>query len=133
MKNTIAFTVLAFMSFSLFAQISEAKKATFFINVYINQDNDIRLEKDIVAFENVRNEVEKLVSSKMTNNKNIVYRIYADNSVDENYIDSVEQKMLNGKPNAEIMRFLLDKGSIDINGPNWFQKLEAVKLEKVKG
>ncbi|GEQ87172.1 hypothetical protein ULMS_26800 [Patiriisocius marinistellae] len=138
MKNTLAFVVLAFISLNILGQVSKSESTTFFVNVYLNEQKHIRLENNLVDFEKVNNDTANLVNDHLLNsnaeNVNVVYRIYADKTLSKDFIKMVDQKMLDGyNKNASSMHFLLENQKINLNVPNWFQKLEAVNLEKIKG
>lgn len=135
MKKVIAFTILAIVSSNLFAQTSTKENSIFYVNVFINDQKDIYVENDLVEFENVSKAVKKRIyEHPFKMNENVVYRIYADKDLMLGYIMDVEQEMYaayNNKTRRE--RHLLETVEMEIDGPNWFKKLEGVKFDLKKG
>lgn len=135
MKKIIAFAILAIVSSNLFAQKSIKENSTFYVNVFINDKKDIRIESELVEFENVSEVVRKRIyNHPMKLDETIVYRIFADEHLMLGYIMDVEQEMFKGYNNKTSReRHILETVAMEIDGPNWLKKLEGVKFDKVKG
>ncbi len=135
MKKIIVFAILAIISSKFTAQTTEQKTSTFYVNVFINDNKDIRVESNLVEFENVSEEVKKRIyDHPFKMDENIVYRIFADKNLMLGYIMDVEQKMFDGyNHNTRRERYLLETVEMELDGPNWFKKLEGVKFDKMKG
>lgn len=134
MKKILTLIALTIFGLKSIAQPSEPKIATFYVNVFINESKEIRVENDLVAYENVSEEVKRKVynhSFKM--NENIVYRIYGDHNLMLGYIMDVEQEMFKGySQNVRRERYLLETVEMEIDGPNWLKKIEGLNLERSK-
>lgn len=135
MKKIIIFALLAVISLELSAQTKEEKKSNFYVNVFINDDKDIRVESDLVDYENVGKEVKKRIYEHPAKlNETVVYRIFADKNLMLGYIMDVERRMFDAyNHNTKRERYLLETVEMEIDGPNWLKKLEGKKLEKMKG
>ncbi len=135
MKKIIAFTILAIVASKITAQTDEQQESTFYVNVFINENKDIRVESELVEIKNMSKEVKKRIYEHPFNmDENVTYRIYADKNLRLGYIMDVEQKMLEGySQNTRRERYLLETAKLEIDGPNWLKKLEGVKLDKIKG
>lgn len=126
---------MALFSFNLKAQTVKQSKSPIFVNVYINEHKDIRLESDLVDFEEVSKEVKKRIYDHHYDiDQNVIYRIFADGNLKLGYIMDVERKMFDAhSQNTKRERYLLNSAEMEIDGPNWFKKLEGIKIDKVKG
>jgi hypothetical protein len=135
MKKIIVFAILALLSLKFTAQSLKEEKSTFYVNVFINNDKDIRVESELVEYKNLSQEVKKRVyNHPFQMDENVIYRIFADENLMLGYIMDVEQKMFDGyKLNTSRERYLLETVEMEIDGPNWLKKLEGMKLDKMKG
>ena len=134
MKRTLNLIALTIIGIKTIAQTSEPKNPTFYVNVFINESKEIRVENDLVAYENVSEEVKrKIYNHSFKMNENIVYRIYGDHNLMLGYIMNVEQKMFDAySQNVRRERYLLETVEMEIDGSNWLKKIEGLKLEKTK-
>ena len=135
MKKLATLVILALISLNITAQSTEDKKSTFYVNVFINESKDIRIESELVEFDNLSKEVKKRIYEHPFNlNENVTYRIFADKNLMLGYIMDVEQKMFDGyNYNTRKERYLLETVEMEIDGPNWLKKLEGIKLDTIKG
>lgn len=135
MKKLLAIVVFALTTWGITAQTSKEENSTFYINVFINKDKDIRIESDLVEFKNVSQKVKKRIyGHPFKLDENVTYRIFADENLMLGYIMDVENEMLEAyNLNIKRERYLLETVKTEIDGPNWFKKLEGMKLEKMKG
>ena len=134
MKKFLLFTVLALISNIFFAQESNSSDS-FYINIFINQNEDVRVESNLVTMNDIGNEVKNLIyNHPFKVDKKITYRIYADKDLDLGYIMDTEQKMLEAYSyNVKRERYLLETVKMNIDGPNWLEKLEGVEIKPIRG
>ena len=137
MKKLLALVILTLISIKITAQSTENKNSTFYINVFINENKDIRIESELVEFENLSKEIKKRIyEHPFKVDETVTYRIFADKNLMLGYIMDVENEMfesyrINNKTRRE--RYLLETVKKDIDGPNWLKKLEGIKLDTIKG
>ncbi|GGG47404.1 hypothetical protein [Bizionia arctica] len=134
MKKIKLFIVVALISNIFFAQESDSNES-YFINVFINQNKDVRIESNLVNINDIGNEVKNIIYNQPFKvDKKITYRIYADKDLDLGYIMDTEQKMLEGYSyNVKRERYLLETVKMNIDGPNWLQKLDEFDIKPKKG
>ena len=135
MKKMLLFSAIALLSLNLKAQTIEQSNSNIYVNVFINKNEDIRIESDLVDFDDVSKEVKKRISDHSFEiDKNVIYRVFADGTLKLGYIMDVERKMFDAyNQNAKRERYLLNSVEMEIDGPNWLKKLEGIKIDKVKG
>lgn len=135
MKKIIVFAAVALFSSNLKAQTVEQSKSTIYVNVFINENKDIRIESDLVEYEEISKEVKKRIDDQPIKiDQNVIYRIFADANLKLGYIIDVERKMFDAyNQNTKRERYLLNSVEMEIDGPNWLKKLEGIKIDKVKG
>ncbi len=135
MKKIITIVVLVLISTKFIAQTNEQNETNFYINVFINESKDIRIESNLVKFENIDQKVKKIMYDRTFKlDENVTYRVFADKNLMLGYIMDVEQKMFDGyNQNARRERYLLDTVYLELDGPNWLKKLEGVKFDTIKG
>jgi hypothetical protein len=134
MKTNLLFIVLALISNSLLAQESNSSDF-FYINVFINQNKDVRVESNLVTMNDIGNEVKNLIyNHPFKVDEKITYRVYADKDLDLGYIMDTEQKMLEAYSyNVKKERYLLETVKMNIDGPNWLEKLDGFEIKPKKG
>jgi hypothetical protein len=135
MKKIIVLAILVLISTKFSAQTLEQNKSTFYINVFINENKDIRIESELVGIENVEGEVKKRINDReLKLDENVTYRIFADKNLMLDVIMNVEQKMFAAhNQNAKRERYLLETTEMEIDGSNWLKKIEGLEIDKMKG
>lgn len=97
MKKLLALVILTFISIKITAQSTENKNSTFYINVFINEDKDIRIESELVEFDDVSKEIKKRIYEHLFKvDETVTYRIFADKNLMLGYIMDVENEMFEG-------------------------------------
>ncbi|WP_417199130.1 hypothetical protein [Bizionia sp.] len=134
MRKSILFIVLALVSNVFFAQESNSSNS-FYINIFINQNKDVRVESNLVTMNDIGDEVKNLIyNHRFKVDEKITYRIYADKDLDLSYIMDTEQKILEAYSyNVKRERYLLETVKMNINGPNWLEKLDGFDIKPKKG
>ncbi|MCX7549900.1 hypothetical protein [Xanthomarina sp. F2636L] len=132
MKKILSFIVLACICNVFFAQESNSIN-TFYVNVFINHNKDIRIESNLVETDDIGNEVKNIVyNHSFKVDEKVVYRIYTDKDVDLGYIMDTEQKMIEAYSyNVKRERYLLETEKTNIDGSNWFEKLDRFEIKPV--
>ena len=135
MKNILVLLTFALISLNGLSQTSAKMTSTFYVNVLINANKEIRVENNLVAFEDISEEVKKIIyNHSFKLDEGIAYRIYADKNLPLGYIMDVEQEMFEGYTNDKTWRerHLLETVEMDIDGSNWLKKLDGLNLERTK-
>lgn len=135
MKKLLILTLLVLTSNQFFAQTSTKNNSTFYVDVFINKDKDIRLENGLVSFDNVGKEVKKIIyDHPYKQDETVIYRVFADENLQLGYIMDVEQKMFQAyNQNTRRERYLLATVEMKIDGSNWHKKIEGLELDNIKG
>ena len=136
MKKTIVFAILLFMSFKINAQTFKEKKSTYYINILINKNKEVRIESDLVQFKNLDKEIKKRIYNRPFKlDENVTYRVFADENLLLGYIMDVEEKLFAGYSSytTNRKRYLLDTGEMQIDGPEWTKRLKELKFDIEKG
>ena len=135
MKNILVLLTFALISANGISQTSAKMTSTFFVNVLITANKEIRIENNLVAFEDISEEVKKIIyNHSFKLDEGIAYRIYGDKNLPLGYIMDVEQEMFEGYTNDTTWRerYLLETVEMEIDGPNWLKKLDGFKLERTR-
>ncbi len=133
MKKILTISILLFFTLKISAQNIAENKSTFYVNVFINENKDIRIESELIAFNEISKEDRnRIYEHPFKIDEGVTYRVFADKNLALGYIMDVEEKLYAGySQNARRERYLLETVELEIDGPNWFKKLEGAKFEKM--
>jgi hypothetical protein len=128
-KILLLLTLIA--SCQIFAQDDKSLKSTFYINVFINADKEVYVESKKTDYSKVTNETKEILHNHPFKiDETIIYRIFADESLDLGYIMDVNRQMINASGEKfKTQRYLLNAVQLNIDGENWF---ESKKIKELK-
>lgn len=131
--NYILMGLLLLFSNVFYAQ--QRSSDAFYINVFINRDKEIRIESNLVSVSEIGNEVKNLVYQQPFKvGQAAVFRMYADQSIALGYIMKIEQKMLEAHSyQVRRERYLLETLNMNLDGPDWLEKIRGLDLKPVGG
>ena len=133
MKNRIAI-ILCFLGFSMTinAQSSIENNNVFYLNVFINANKTIYVEEEKTSFQNVQKQVSEILRKQPFKiDQQIVFRIFGDKDLDMGYIIDVNAEMRKAiRENIKTERYLLETKKLNIDGQNWFQKIDLKALKQ---
>ena len=133
MKNRIAI-ILCFLGFSMTinAQSSIENNNVFYLNVFINANKTIYVEEEKTSFQNVQKQVSEILRKQPFKiDQQIVFRIFGDKDLDMGYIIDVNSEMRKAiRENIKTERYLLETKKLNIDGQNWFQKIDLKALKQ---
>jgi hypothetical protein len=134
MKRKLLIAIMVLTSNHFFAQETQFENSVFYINVFINQNNDVWVESDLIEVSNIKDEVKSIIyNHPFKLDEKIVYRVFADQNLPLGDIVEVEQELFQAyNDDAKRERYLLDIVTMNIDGSNWFQKVDDLKLKKSK-
>ena len=130
-KLTVLLCVLGF-SMGVSAQSSTENNKVFYLNVFINANKTIYVEEEKTSFQNVQNQVaEMLRKQPFKVDQQIIFRIFGDKDLDMGYIIDVNAEMRKAiQENIKTERYLLETKKLNIDGQNWFQKIDLKALKQ---
>ena len=130
-KLTVLLCVLGF-SMGVSAQSSTENNKVFYLNVFINANKTIYVEEEKTSFQNVQNQVaEMLRKQPFKVDQQIIFRIFGDKDLDMGYIIDVNAEMRKAiRENIKTERYLLETKKLNIDGQNWFQKIDLKALKQ---
>ena len=133
MKNRIAI-ILCVLGFSMgvSAQSSMENNNVFYLNVFINANKTIYVEEEKTSFHNVQKQVSAILRNQPFKiDQQIVFRIFGDKDLDMGYIIDVNSEMRKAiRENIKTKRYLLETKKLNIDGQNWFQKIDLKALKQ---
>ena len=134
MKKTLLVLIVVFVGLSVKAQSATENNSNYLINVFINNNKDIRIGKDIIEFKNLSKEIKKRVYSQPFKiDSKVTYRIFGDKNLLLGYIIDVENELFKGyNDNSRRERYLLETVDLEIDGPDWFSKVKKLDFKKFK-
>ncbi|WBL22494.1 ExbD/TolR family protein [Zunongwangia sp. HRR-M8] len=128
------YILLCFLGFAITAkaQSNTENSNTFYLNVFINANKTIYVEEEKTSFENVQNQVTKMLRKQLFKvDQQIVFRIFGDKDLDMGYIIDVNAEMRKAiQENIKTERYLLETKKLNIDGENWFQKIDLKALKQ---
>ncbi|MDC3132801.1 hypothetical protein OA501_01145 [Flavobacteriaceae bacterium] len=129
MKKKFTFQIFICLITGVQAQ-SNHEQTPFYIDVYINADEEIRIERDLISFSDIGNSIDQIIRNHpFKRDTSIVYRIFADGNLQLGIINDVEQQMLAAYGyQVKRERYLLQVIRKELDGPNWLEKLEGKKI-----
>lgn len=129
MKKKLTFLIFICLITGVQAQGNDEQNP-FYINVYINADEEIRVESDLISFSDIGNSIDQIIRNHpFKRDTPIVYRIFADENLQLGIITDVEQQMLTAYSyQVKRERYLLQVVRKELDGPNWLEKLEGKKI-----
>ncbi|UAB85389.1 hypothetical protein INR75_05055 [Zunongwangia sp. SCSIO 43204] len=130
-KLTVLLCVLGF-SMGVSAQSSIENNKVFYLNVFINANKTIYVEDEKTSFQNVQNQVTEILRKQPFKvDQQIIFRIFGDKDLDMGYIIDVNAEMRKAiHENIKTERYLLETKKLNIDGQNWFQKIDLKALKK---
>ena len=130
-KLTVLLCVLGF-SMGASAQSSIEDNKVFYLNVFINANKTIYVEEEKTSFQDVQNQVTKMLRKQPFKvDQQIIFRIFGDNDLDMGYIIDVNAEMRKAiHENIKTERYLLETKKLNIDGQNWFQKIDLKALKQ---
>lgn len=130
-KLTVLLCVLGF-SMGVSAQSSTENNKVFYLNVFINANKTIYVEEEKTSFQNVQNQVaEMLRKQPFKVDQQIIFRIFGDKDLDMGYIIDVNAEMRKAiQENIKTERYLLETKKLNVDGQNWFQKIDLKALKQ---
>lgn len=94
MKKKFTFLIFICLITGVQSQ-SNDEQNPFYINVFINADEEIRVESDLISFSDIGNSIDQIIRNHpFKRDTSIVYRIFADENLQLGIINDVEQQML---------------------------------------
>ena len=130
-KLTVLLCVLGF-SMGVSAQSSIENNKVFYLNVFINANKTIYVEEEKTLFQNVQNQVTEILRKQPFKvDQQIIFRIFGDKDLDMGYIIDVNAEMRKAiRENIKTERYLLETKKLNIDGQNWFQKIDLKALKQ---
>ncbi len=128
-------TILLVLTCNVFFSQQTTSGDPFYINVFINHEKEIRVEANLVKRTEIGKEVKDLIyNHPFKVDQPVIFRIYADKSLDLGYIIKTEQKMLEAY-NYQVKRerYLLETLNMNLDGPDWLEKIRALDLKPIRG
>jgi len=130
--NLVVLLCVLGFSIGVSAQSSIEDNKVFYLNVFINENKTIYVEEEKTSFQNVQNQVaEMLHKQPFKVDQQIIFRIFGDNDLDMGYIIDVNAEMRKAiQENIKTERYLLETKKLNIDGQNWFQKIDLKALKQ---
>ena len=130
-KLTVLLCVLGF-SMGVSAQSSVENNKVFYLNVFINANKTIYVEEEKTSFQNVQNQVTEILRKQPFKvDQQIIFRIFGDKDLDMGYIIDVNAEIRKAiRENIKTERYLLETKKLNIDGQNWFQKIDLKALKQ---
>ena len=130
-KLTVLLCVLGF-SMGVSAQSSTENNKVFYLNVFINANKTIYVEEEKTLFQDVQNQVTKMLRKQPFKvDQQIIFRIFGDKDLDMGYIIDVNAEIRKAiRENIKTERYLLETKKLNIDGQNWFQKIDLKALKQ---
>ena len=130
-KLTVLLCVLGF-SMGVSAQSSTENNKVFYLNVFINANKTIYVEEEKTLFQDVQNQVTEILRKQPFKvDQQIIFRIFGDKDLDMGYIIDVNAEMRKAiRENIKTERYLLETKKLNIDGQNWFQKIDLKALKQ---
>jgi len=126
--------LICFLGFSMGinAQSSIEINNVFYLNVFINANNTIYVEEEKTSFQDVQNQVTKMLRKQPFKvDQQVIFRIFGDKDLDMGYIIDVNAEMRKAiQENIKTERYLLETKKLNIDGQNWFQKIDLKALKQ---
>tara|TARA_B000000441_G_C21729755_1_gene345350 strand:+ start:896 stop:1297 length:402 start_codon:yes stop_codon:yes gene_type:complete len=126
--------LICFLGFSMGinAQSSIEINNVFYLNVFINANKTIYVEEEKTSFQDVQNQVTKMLRKQPFKlDQQIIFRIFGDKDLDMGYIIDVNAEMRKAiQENIKTERYLLETKKLNIDGQNWFQKIDLKALKQ---
>ncbi|ADF50531.1 biopolymer transport protein ExbD/TolR [Zunongwangia profunda SM-A87] len=126
--------LICFLGFSMGinAQSSIENNNIFYLNVFINANKTIYVEEEKTSFQDVQNQVTKMLRKQPFKlDQQIIFRIFGDKDLDMGYIIDVNAEMRKAiQENIKTERYLLETKKLNIDGQNWFQKIDLKALKQ---
>ena len=126
--------LICFLGFSMGinAQASIENNNVFYLNVFINANKTIYVEEEKTSFQDVQNQVTKMLRKQPFKlDQQIIFRIFGDKDLDMGYIIDVNAEMRKAiQENIKTERYLLETKKLNIDGQNWFQKIDLKALKQ---
>lgn len=98
------------------------------INIIIDADNEIMVGEKSVKLADLETATRK-ITNRNKKYKDLVYKIYADETLKLGDIMDVEKKLFNWK-SANIQRYLLKVDKIPLDGQNWSEGLRKIQIHR---
>ncbi|WP_417884715.1 ExbD/TolR family protein [Zunongwangia sp.] len=122
------YILLCFLGFAITtkAQSNTESSNTFYLNVFISANKTIYVEEEKTSFQNVQKQVSEILRNQPFKiDQQIVFRIFGDKDLDMGYIIDVNSEMRKAiRENIKTERYLLETKKLNIDGKNWFQKID---------
>ncbi|MFC6860556.1 hypothetical protein [Zunongwangia atlantica] len=130
--NLVVLLCVLGFSIGVSAQSSIENNNVFYLNVFINANKTIYVEEEKTLFQDVQNQVTKMLRKQPFKvDQQIIFRIFGDNDLDMGYIIDVNAEMRKAiQENIKTERYLLEAKKLNIDGQNWFQKIDLKALKK---
>ena len=126
--------LICFLGFSMGinAQSSIENNNVFYLNAFINANKTIYVEEEKTSFQDVQNQVTKMLRKQPFKlDQQIIFRIFGDKDLDMGYIIDVNAEMRKAiQENIKTERYLLETKKLNIDGQNWFQKIDLKALKQ---
>ncbi|MEO2071823.1 MAG: hypothetical protein ABGW99_10870 [Zunongwangia sp.] len=92
----------------------------------------IYVEEEKTSFQDVQNQVTKMLRKQPFKvDQQIIFRIFGDKDLDMGYIIDVNAEMRKAiQENIKTERYLLETKKLNIDGQNWFQKIDLKALKQ---
>lgn len=132
MKKLLFLMICFLGALASHAQSSTANNNIFYLNVFINANKTIYVEEDQTSFQNVQKQVAEILRKlPFKVDRKIIFRIFGDKDLDLGYISDVNTQMNKAiEENLKTERYLLETKKLNIDGENWFQKINLKALEQ---
>ncbi|WBL25556.1 ExbD/TolR family protein [Zunongwangia sp. HGR-M22] len=128
------YILLCFLGFAIItkAQSNTENSNTFYLNVFIDSNKTIYVEEAKTSFQNVQKQVSEILRNQPFKiDQQIIFRIFGDKDLDMGYIMDVNAEMRKAiRENMKTERYLLETKKLNIDGENWFQKIDLKALKQ---
>ena len=130
--NLVVLLCVLGFSIGMNAQSSIENNNVFYLNVFINANKTIYVEEEKTLFQDVQNQVTKMLRKQPFKlDQQIIFRIFGDKDLDMGYIIDVNAEMRKAiQENIKTERYLLEAKKLNIDGQNWFQKIDLKALKQ---
>ncbi len=130
--NLVVLLCVLGFSIGMNAQSSIENNNVFYLNVFINANKTIYVEEEKTLFQDAQNQVTKMLRKQPFKlDQQIIFRIFGDKDLDMGYISDVNAEMRKAiQENIKTERYLLETKKLNIDGQNWFQKIDLKALKK---
>lgn len=132
MKKLLFLVICLLGMISSHAQSSRENNSTFYLNVFINAHKTIYVEEEKTTFRNVESQVSEILRKQPFRvGQRIIFRIFGDKDLNVGYIADVNNEMRKAiEENIRTERYLLETKGLNIDGENWFEKIDLKALEQ---